>query len=403
MKNILNKYVGQMKQLIKDLYGQVMVSSMFIIVRSERLPTFLSDVVKWAVYLIDDFFRFLRDFPRVKAFKLTGEDWCVVFVCGDDEFHVIKNLIFQDQKVQIELLSKIPIWRLPEQTLFWLESGADLVVCELSRLCPWKPTAPYSFSGPDCVSQFINLPDPLDKLLVGRRIEGNRRWIRKAERQGLSYRFTQSLIDLEFFYNEMYLPFIRKRHGEMADISSLEDHAQWLKHGGVILVSVNDRPIGGSIVTQSSEVCHFIEYGIFQGDLDLIKKGMVSVVIWCSLLWAREQGATQFDLGGSDPCCSNGTFQYKSRWGARVERHVLNSRPNWVFLSNQLPESLRKRINQVGMISEIDGKHYSIYLPEVNEKLGNDQTKKALKSSLDGVAVVQKGSVQLVTALHESQ
>ena len=399
MNSILNKYLGQIKQLVKNLSGRVFISSMYIIVRSERLPPIFKDAAKWVIYIINDFAWFLRDFPRVKAFKLTGEDWCVVFVGGDDEYLAIKNLIFQDQGIHVELLSKVLVWRLPQQTLSWLESGVDLVVCELSRLFPWRPTAPYSFSGPDSVIQVVDLPDSLDNLLFGRRIEGNRRWIRKAERQGFSYRFTQSLIDLEFFYDEMYLPFIKERHAEMARVSSFEDHERWLKDGGgLILVSQNDRPIGGSIVIQSSKVCRFLEYGILHCDLDLIKKGAVSVVTWCALLWAKAQCATQFDLGGSEPWCSNGTFQYKSRWGARVERHVLNSRPNRIFLSNQLPESLRKRINQTGMISEIDGKHYRVYVPALNEESRNDQIQEALRRGLEGVAVVQPGCVRAVTA-----
>jgi hypothetical protein len=395
MKNTLNKYAGQLKQLMKDLSTRVLSSSMYINASAERLPSVLSYAVKWIMYLIDDFAWFLRDFPRTKAFKLTGKDWSIVFVGGNERYPEIKNLIFQDQEIQIELMSKVPIWRISRNTSSWLESGVNLVVCELSRLCPWRPTARYSFIGPETVIQMLDLPDSLDDLLVGRRIEGNRRWIRKAERQGLSYRFTKSLIDLEFFHNEMYLPFIEGRHAELARLSSFENHKHWIKQGGLVLVYQNDRPIGGSLLSQSGKVCHLIEYGIMHCDLDLIKRGAISSVIWCSLLWAKEQGATQFDLGGSNPWCTNGTFRYKARWGARVMRHFLNSRPNWVFLSNQLPRLLCERINQIGMITEIDRKHFCLYIPTADEEFTNDQIQKALKSGLEGVAVVIPGSVQL--------
>jgi len=272
------------------------------------------------------------------------------------------------------------------------------VVCELSQICPWRPTALYSFSGTDTVVQVVDLPDSLDNLLIGRRIEGNRRWIRKAERQGLSYRFTQSLSDLEFFHNQMYLPFITKRHAEMANLSSFEDHKRWLKHGGLILVSQNDKLIGGSLVTQSGEVCHFIEYGILNCDLDLIKNGAVSLVVWCSIQWAKAQGAMQFDLGGSRPWCSNGTFQYKSKWGAHVEGHVLNSRPNWIFSSNRLPDSLRERINQIGIISELNGRFYCVYFPAGGEEFMDDRIQDAIKNGLNGILKLQKDSIQICTS-----
>jgi hypothetical protein len=396
MRNTLNKYAGRIKQSIKSLTDRIFCSSMYIIARSEHLPPILSDAVKCVVYIINDLALFLCDFPRAKASMLTGKDWCVVFVGCDGEYPEMENLIFQGQEIEMERLSKVLIWRLPKQTLSWLESGVDLVVCKLSRFFPWRPTAQYSFSGPDAVEQVLDLPDSLDDLLVGRRIAQNRRRIRKAERQGLRYRFSQSLIDLRFFYNEMYLPSVKRRHAEMAKLSSFQDHKCWLKHGGLLLVSQNDGPIGGSIIAQSSKVCRGIEYGILHCDSALMKKGAASLVIWCSLLWAKEQCATQFDLGGSDPWCSSGIFQYKSRWGARVERHVLNSRPIWIFLSNQLPESLRKRINQIGMVSELDGKHYRVYIPAVNEELRNDKIQEALKRGLEGVAVVQPGFVHAV-------
>ena len=187
MNNILNKYVGQIKHLIKDISDRVISSSMYTIIRAERFPLVLRDAVKWTVYKVDDFVWLLYDFPRIKAFRLRGEEWCVVFVGVDGEYRVIMDIIFQDQEVQVEQLSKVLAWRLPAQTSSWLESGVDLVVCELSHLFPWKFTAPYSFSGPDLVIQALHLPENLEDLLVGRRIEGNRRWIRKAEKQGFDF------------------------------------------------------------------------------------------------------------------------------------------------------------------------------------------------------------------------
>ena len=397
MKKILNRYAGQVKRYIKDLTYRMDDTAQGIVFWSEGLPKILQSAVKCITFTIHDFVRFLRDFPRVKAFRLTGNEWSVVFVGGDDEYRVIEDLIFQDQEVQVELLSKVLVWKLPAQTTFWLESGVDLVICELSRLFPWKPTAQYSFTGPDLVVQVLQLPENLEDLLIGRRIEGNRRWIRKAEKQGLSYRFTRSLKDLEFFHREMYVPFIGGRHGETAHLSSLEDHERWLKYGGLILVSLNEELIGGAIVTRSGEMCHFIEYGILHGDSELLKKGAVSLVVWSCLQWAKEQGAERFDLGGSQPWCSHGILQYKSKWGARVEQFRLGSRPKRTYLSNRLPESLRERINEIGWVSEAGGKHYCVNIPAGNEELDDDRVQEALRRGLDGSVIIRPGSVHLIT------
>jgi hypothetical protein len=399
---MINKYIGQFRQFIIDMSDNVIFSSMYYIVRADKLPPLLGDMLKSVIYFLNDVAWFLRDFPRIKAFCMRGENWSVVFVGGYDGYPEIQDLIFSDQEVQVEHMAKVPMWRLPKQTSIWLDSGFDLVVCELSRLCPWKPKAQYSFDVPDRVTQVLDIPESLDDLLSGRRIRGPRRVIRQAEKQGLSYRFTQSTDDLKFFYHEMYLPYIKSRHQELANLCSIEDHERWLPHGGLIMVSRNGDLVGGSLITISNRICQGIEMGILQCDPELIRSGANSLIVWSNLLYSKEQGASKLILGGSHPYCSKGYFRYKARWGARVKRHELNSRPNWVFLSNQFDDSLREHINQKGLISESSGRFYRTFIPDHNNSVTDELKQDASKSGLEGLAVIRPGGVQFLNVQSES-
>jgi hypothetical protein len=201
----------------------------------------------------------------------------------------------------------------------------------------------------------------------------------------------------------MYCPFVKNRHGEKAQLASLECQMRWLKLGGLILISLNGQPIAGSLVVNTGKICHGIEQGILHSDLNLIKNGAIALIFWCCILWAKEQGIAEFDLGGSHAQCSNGAFSFKAMWGARVVPHLLNSRPSWTFLSDQFPDTLRQRLNQIGMICEIDGKFYCMYIPVGSKEVMGKHIKKAFKDGLDGVALVQPGFTQLVTTIPSSE
>ncbi len=332
------------------------------------------------------------------AYSLKGKEWSIVFVGGYNGFQGILNLFFKDQDVFPKVLERVPIWKLPEQSNRWLGEGVNLVICELSRLCPWKPSATYSFISSYCVTLILDIPANPDDLLVGRRMRGPRRYIRQAEKNGFSYRYTRSLEDYEFYYFEMYLPFVKTRHGEQAQIAQMADqYTRWFKPGGLILITQHDQPVAGSLVIRTGKMCHGSEMGILHCAPELLEAGVPAFIMWSTILWSHKQKAEQLNLGTSNAWYADGSFDSKTKWGAHVVRRKYIA-SQWSYLYNNLPDSLREKINQIGLISEQKGKFYCTYIPgDLAEDL-DKKVQEALLHGLSGLAVVHNGSTQCLTA-----
>jgi hypothetical protein len=398
MKKLILKSARQFKIWLNYLLDRVMDLSLFLLSWSVKLPGWSRRVVQSAAYLTGDLAWLLGNFPRVDAFLLKGAEWQAIFTGSREGCLEFRHLLFKDQEVILDVLPRVWVWRLPRQQAAWLDAGIHLVVNEHSRLFPWKPTAAYSFTGPDWIGQIIDIPADPEDLLVGRRMRGPRRRIRHAEQNGFSFRHTRAKADFDYYYEHMYLPFVQTRHGEKALTSPYQDiYTRWFKFGGLLLVTRNHQPVAGSLVLFAGDVSQGIEMGILHNDPQLIYEGINAIMVWSTILWSHQQGARRLDLGASHAWCENGSFDFKALWGARVARRGKIT-PDWTFSCSQPPESLRQRLNQIGKICRVDGKYYRAYLPGLDESNLEENIQEALQHGLAGIAVVKPGAVQVVTS-----
>ncbi len=398
MKTLILHLSNRIKTGINRILDRIIDLCVFFLTWSEVFPDIIRDAINRITSFIGNLVLLTLYFPRIDAYSLKGKEWNIVFIGRQESSQEISTLFFEGQEVSTQVLPCVPVWKLPDKTKQWLANGEDLVICELSKLFPWKPSESYSFSVPEWVTLILDISANPEDLLVGGRIRGQRRCIRQAEKNGFSYRFTRSFDDFNFFYSEMYLPFISARHGEQASISRFTDQRdRWFKPGGLLLVTKNDQPVAGALVIRAGRSCYGIELGVLHNDPELVKAGVNAFILWSCILWGHSQGAKHINIGTSHAWCTNGSFNFKTKWGARVIRHK-NITPQWIFTSGYLPDSLRERINQIEFISEQKGKYYCTYIPgDATEDL-DKKVQEALLHGLSGLAVVHKGSTQCLTA-----
>ena len=136
-----------------------------------------------------------------------------------------------------------------------------------------------------------------------------------------------------------------------------------MKKGGLNSATENGLPVAGSICIRTGKICHGIEEGILHNDSELIKLGMNALLVWCTILWARDQGSKYLHLGSSHAWCENGAFDFKAGWGAKVVRRK-KIYPNWYFASDNLPDSLGRIFNQINFICENNDKFYALYIED---------------------------------------
>jgi hypothetical protein len=398
VKALLLRIAKRFKIVINFFLDRITDLCNYLIFWAAIFPTPIQNLIKTISYFIGNLVLWLVNFPRMDAYKLTGKEWSITFVGSREGLQAAQELFFEAQESTTQVLERVKVWKLPEQSKDWLAGGADLVICELSRLTPWKPSAVYSFSGPDWIMQIIDLPASPEEILVGRRISSQRKRILKLEKNGFSYHYSRAREDFLFFYHHMYLPFVNARHGSQALIVPLEDqHNRWFKAGGLILVTESNQPVAGAIVIRTGKICYNIEMGVLRGAPELMEAGVIAFLDWSTIQWCYTQSAKQLCLGGSQAYCSNGSFDSKTKWGARVVRQK-RVNPLWFYLSDHLPDSLRERMNQIELVSEQKGKFYCTYIAEPDAEDLERKVQEALRQGLSGLALVQNGTVQYLTA-----
>jgi len=116
----------------------------------------------------------------------------------------------------------------------------------------------------------------------------------------------------------MYVPYMCRRHGELAVIHNVHQLRRAFRRGGMLWVQREGQRIAGGLFYQRSGVLYLVAVGTADGDPSLTKKGALAAVYFFYLQYAHRQGCTQVDLGGSPPALNDGLLRYKRKWGARL-------------------------------------------------------------------------------------
>jgi hypothetical protein len=155
----------------------------------------------------------------------------------------------------------------------------------------------------------------LASALKSKSVREDRRRIRKY---GLVYAISHKRRDFDDFYENMYVPYIRKRFGEMGGISS----ARYLRHafrqGGLIFVEQNGARLAGTLFSRYGKAITFEKMGTRNGEDAILKMGAMAALYVFGIEYARKTGCRFVDFGGCRPLLQDGVLRYKSKWGARV-------------------------------------------------------------------------------------
>ena len=337
-------------------------------------------------FLIEDLF-------KKSAWQMSGSGFQIIFV-GSKEVSLFILPLFFDGPVVHEEIGQVFTFEFSRKTRKWIDGGCDLVIYQLSRIHPFWPQTAIRFTVPQHINQMITYPDELSTLLGGNRLQGIRNEINKCRKAGYKWRFSRSHDDFEFFYESLYVPFMKARHGDHANISShsfLWDMCIKEAGGGLVLVTLEDNIIAGAVCFMADEVCYIVVIGVLVEDKTSFQKGVNAYVFWCVMEWGKEQGAKHCDLGVTVGWRSDNVFQWKTRWKSKVIRKNYPYQ-TYKFSANRISPVLREKINTIGFICESREGFYSLILDNSNTPLTEsdlaETIKRTQKEGLCGVCVI---------------
>jgi CelD/BcsL family acetyltransferase involved in cellulose biosynthesis len=146
--------------------------------------------------------------------------------------------------------------------------------------------------------------------------------IRRAEREGVSVRVSDDLVDMRTFY-ELHLQ-TRQRQGVPIQPTRFFDLLQtgMIERGlgHLFIAEVEDRPAAAAVVLAWNGN---VIFKLAASDRTLLRTKPNHALIWEAIRWSAKEGNATFDFGRSDEH-NAGLRAFKSGWGA-IERPLVYS------------------------------------------------------------------------------
>ncbi|MHB8109888.1 MAG: hypothetical protein ACYDHW_07635 [Syntrophorhabdaceae bacterium] len=166
-----------------------------------------------------------------------------------------------------------------------------------------------------------------------------RQFANKMDRApSFSHEISNNREDFDLFYREMYVPHVRKRFADLADIDPYDGMRKMFQKGFLLFITENDRKVAGVLCTIRDNILYSQRTGILHGDEALMRRGVASAEYYFTLRFAVEYGIDRVNFMRSRPFLNDGVFGTKRKWGAKVYPDD-ESRVDVLFI---IPENSRK-------------------------------------------------------------
>jgi hypothetical protein len=258
--------------------------------------------------------------------KWSGNSLTTLFLGDEKGVLYLSNLLYSEEPVK-ERLGKIFIWRIKSRLNFDLPR-TDLIFIKIDGLFSRFLSRQGFIIIPELILFMVDISKPLPEILKLSKNKSLRENLRGMRRHNYSYEMTQDPAKFEYFYHQMYLPYVTKRYEELAFITGFRDMERAFKKGQLLLIKGENGYISGNILKMDHDTVFSVSLGIKEGEIKYLKERALTACNYFTILWAKEKGYKWFDFGHSIPFFKDGLFNYKKRWGMGVK---ISTRVRTVF------------------------------------------------------------------------
>jgi hypothetical protein len=262
--------------------------------RKKQVSDYLSVLKKFARYGTELRFKVYSDLDEQKFVYLTSDEPDTNFI---ECFY---------PGATVTRVDTVFVWSLPKFARQHDKVMIDMH-CNLSRFFSDGITSVR------WIRQMYDLTEPIDNLFKHRE--------RRRERKKV-LTFTPSFStdpeDLEFFYEKMYLPYIRKRHNDAILLKKVFLQQDLKKSGELCFIKKEALITAGGFCNHVGDTYSMLILGLM--DERYVEEGAVAALFYYGLYRALEKKARFFDFGLSKPFIDDGVCIYKRKWGGRIHQ-----------------------------------------------------------------------------------
>lgn len=261
---------------------------------------------------------FLRAF-RFPIFKLSGAsrfgrcDFHILYA-GAPLFRGYLQSVAFKQPPNVEYLGKrnlSGLRRLSEEHLI------DLTVFRSHLLLARAGFFPNDLYVPEWISGIASFGEQANYERTSKSRQRDRSLLKKND---IDYVVTTAEADLNYFYDEMYVPHITASHADAAFLMSRKKMLQRMNDGEAELVSIRlaGREVGGSLIVYDNGQPRLNSCGVLNNDRTLLRDGVGVAIYLCSFDHLAGNGFDKVHMGYSRALLSDGGLYFKRRLGLRV-------------------------------------------------------------------------------------
>ncbi len=246
--------------------------------------------------------------------RYGGGQLRVLYAGTQPFFHYFKTIAFSELPKE-EFFGSYSIYELgrARQGLRW-----DLELFRSHRVLVNSGLFPSGLFVPEWLSGVADLVQQKTAEATSKSRKRDRNLMSKND---ISYSVTGNSSDLEYFYDEMYIPHMHQKHGGSVFLMSKEDMMSRVRanQGELIMIHMGKEAVGGSFIFYEDGRPRLFSQGVLRNDKDLMRRGVGTAIYLCSFDHLSKNGFRDVHLGWSRAVISDGSLYFKQRFGLKVE------------------------------------------------------------------------------------
>jgi hypothetical protein len=236
--------------------------------------------------------------------------------------------------LQTKEMGKVPFWHLdalpPDQL------GDLLIVGGSKHLIRSLPTE-GAVVLPQSVNHVIDLSGGWDQVRGRFHRDVRENALRMIRKYGYEFNASHSWCDFDRFFNNMYVPTMNNRHGEVSWPMDRQEAEIIFAHGFLLQVKRGEDWVAAALCECRADSVFGHLIGVQGANQQLIEEGAISAPYYGLIKWAIEQGYRTVSPLGSPPFMDSGMFRHKRRWGTAVGISESMNRDLWLRVVNATP------------------------------------------------------------------
>jgi hypothetical protein len=228
----------------------------------------------------------------------------------------------------------VPFWRCHELASL---SSSDLVIVEGAKHLIRSLPRQKAIVLPESVLHILDIRGGWDDVRSRFHHSALRGEVRLARKYDYQYEISHDDGDFRTFYNDMYLPTMKSRHGPLAFPMPIYEAYQYFRQGLLFFATRGGRRVSGGIWHSNQDVACGMILGVLNADETLLKEGASGAQYILFIRWAIQQGYKVINFLESVPYLKSGIFQFKRKWGGIICASSHLHRQVWVKVNHVTP------------------------------------------------------------------